>query len=102
MNTKIYVGNLPFESTEDEITEYFSTQGTVKEVNLIIDRETGRAKGFAFVTMGEASEMEDAIRNLDGQDFNGRPLKVNEAKPRENNNGGGNYRRNNDNRDRRY
>ena len=91
MNTKMYVGNLPFESTEDEIREAFAAHGPVEEVAVVMDRDTGRPRGFAFVTMSEREGMEAAISALDGQDFNGRTLTVNEARPRENRGGGGGY-----------
>jgi len=86
---KLYVGNLSFNSTEDDITDAFSAHGTVTSVNLIMDRETGRPRGFAFVEMGSDSEAQSAIQALDGQDLGGRSLKVNLAKPRENRGGGG-------------
>lgn len=90
MGKKLYVGNLPFSETEDSITETFSQCGTVESAKLIIDRETGRSKGFAFVEMSSDEEAQDAISKFDGQEFNGRPLRVNEAKPQEprNNRGG--------------
>jgi RNA recognition motif-containing protein len=81
MSTNIYVGNLPFSATEDEIHELFSTYGTVDSVNLIIDRETGRLRGFGFVEM--ASGGNEAITALDQRDLDGRQLKVNLARPRE-------------------
>ena len=87
----IYVGNLSYRATEQEIEDHFGQYGEVYKVSLISDRETGRARGFGFVEMvregGEA-----AIAALDGQDFQGRNLKVNEAKPREPRGGGGNRR----------
>jgi len=87
----MYVGNLPYEVSEEELQDYFSTHGEVKDVNIVMDRETGRARGFGFVEMVEVSGMEAAIKELDGQEFNGRSLKINEARPRENrdNRGGG-------------
>lgn len=86
---KLYVGNLSFNSTEDDITNAFSAHGTVSSVNLIMDRDTGRPRGFAFVEMGSSSEAQDAIKAMDGQDLGGRNLKVNLSKPRESNGGGG-------------
>lgn len=86
---KLYVGNLSFNSTEDDITDAFSAHGTVTSVNLITDRETGRPRGFAFVEMSTGSEAEAAMQALDGQDLGGRNLKVNVAKPRESRPGGG-------------
>lgn len=80
MAKNIYVGNLPWTSTEDEVREAFSQYGEVHSVNLISDRETGRPRGFGFVEMDNGDE---AIRALDGSDFGGRTIKVNEARPRE-------------------
>jgi RNA recognition motif-containing protein len=90
MGKKLYVGNLPFSETEETITETFSQCGTVESAKLIIDRETGRSKGFAFVEMSSEDEAQEAISKFDGQEMNGRPLRVNEAKPQEprNNRGG--------------
>jgi cold-inducible RNA-binding protein len=88
-NTKMYVGNLPFTITEDELRDAFSAHGAVNEVALVMDRDTGRPRGFGFVTMNDKDGMEAAIRELDGKDFGGRSLTVNEARPRENRGGGG-------------
>ena len=85
---KIYVGNLSFSSTQDSIEGLFSNYGQVEEVALITDRETGRPRGFAFVTMDDGGGKE-AIEALNGQEFEGRTLNVNEARPRENRGGGG-------------
>jgi RNA recognition motif-containing protein len=79
---QIYVGNLPYRSTEDEVRELFAQYGEVKSVKLITDRETGRARGFGFVEM-EDEGASSAIEALDGKEFEGRVLKVNEARPRE-------------------
>jgi len=79
----MYVGNLPFSASEDELRDAFGQFGPVSEVSLVMDRETGRPRGFAFVTMGSKEAMEAAIRGLDGKDFGGRNLTVNEARPRE-------------------
>jgi RNA recognition motif-containing protein len=79
MATNIYVGNLPWSTTEEEVRDAFSQYGEVHSVNLINDRETGRPRGFGFVEMENG---EDAIRALDGTDFGGRTIKVNEARPR--------------------
>ena len=79
----MYVGNLPFEVTEQELRDLFSAHGQVNEVAVVMDRDTGRPRGFAFVTMNDKDGMDAAIRELDGKDFNGRPLNVNEARPRE-------------------
>jgi RNA recognition motif-containing protein len=86
--TKIYVGNLPYSATEDELRELFSAHGEVSSVSLVNDRETGRPRGFGFVEMA-GEEAETAIRALDGSQMGGRTLKVNEARPRENSGGGG-------------
>ncbi len=84
MGTKLYVGNLSYETTEPVIQELFSQTGTVSEVVLIRDPATGRSRGFAFVTMSSAEEAQTAISVNNGKDLEGRPLVVNEAKPREN------------------
>lgn len=81
MAKNIYVGNLPFEATEDEVRAAFSEYGEVMSVNLINDRETGRPRGFGFVEI-EESGADAAIRGLDGKSFGGRNLKVNEARPK--------------------
>ena len=83
MNTKMYVGNLSFDVTESDLHELFGTHGAVSEVSLVMDRETGRPRGFAFITMADKSGMDNAIRDLNGKPFQGRPLTVNEARPRE-------------------
>lgn len=88
MSQKIYVGNLPFSSSERDIEELFATYGEVVSVSLPIDRETGRKRGFGFVEMS-ADDAANAIRNLDGSDLDGRTLKVNEARPRESRGPGG-------------
>ena len=86
--TKIYVGNLPYSATEDELRELFSAHGEVSSVSLVNDRETGRPRGFGFVEM-TGDEAAAAIQALDGSQMGGRTLKVNEARPRENGGGGG-------------
>jgi RNA recognition motif-containing protein len=78
---KIYVGNLPFSATDEEVRQLFEQHGSVLSVNLISDRETGRPRGFGFVEM-EDDDATSAISALDGQDFGGRSLRVNEARPR--------------------
>ena len=85
----MYVGNLSFDSTKQELETLFSQYGTVTDVHLPEDRETGRPRGFAFVTMDSASAMEEAIKGANGHELGGRELKVNEAKPREDRGGGG-------------
>ena len=89
MSSKLYVGNLSFNSTEDDLRELFGRHGTVDSVAVITDRETGRPRGFAFVEMSESSAAQDAIRALDGNDFAGRNIKVNEAQDRRGGGGGG-------------
>lgn len=79
----IYVGNLPYSIEEDEIRSAFAEFGDVESVKIVLDRETGRPRGFAFVRMPNADEGTNAIERLDGADLAGRPLKVNEARPRE-------------------
>jgi RNA recognition motif-containing protein len=79
----IYVGNLSYEVTEDDLSEIFAEYGTVKRVQLPTDRETGRVRGFAFIEMGTEAEETAAIEALDGAEWMGRDLKVNKAKPRE-------------------
>lgn len=82
MSKKIYVGNLPFSATEDEVRDLFSQYGTVESVALISDRETGQPRGFGFVEMGD-DDATKAISALDGSEMGGRNLRVNEARPRE-------------------
>lgn len=79
----IYVGNLSYEVTKDDLSRIFAEYGAVKQVNLPTDRETGRIRGFAFVEMGTETEESAAIEALDGAEWMGRDLKVNKAKPRE-------------------
>lgn len=83
MGTKLYVGNLSYNVTENELQDLFAQHGTVAEVNLMMDRDTGRPRGFAFVTMEAADGAAAAIQNLQGKDLDGRALTVNEARPRE-------------------
>jgi RNA recognition motif-containing protein len=91
----IYVGNLSFDATQDQITEVFAEYGTVSRVSMPTDRETGRPRGFAFVEMENEDQETAAIDALDGAEWMGRDLKVNKARPRENNNrrssGGGGW-----------
>src|SRR6516162_10530026 len=81
MSKSLYVGNLPFGTTADELRETFAQFGTVSRAQVVADRETGRSRGFGFVEMADGAE--EAIANLDGALFQGRNLKVNEARPRE-------------------
>lgn len=89
MNTKLYVGNLSFDATENDLRDMLGAFGTVSEVNLIMDRATGRSRGFAFVTMATPEAAQAAIAALGGKDIKGRTLTVNEARPREERSGGG-------------
>jgi RNA recognition motif-containing protein len=89
LGKKLYVGNLSFSNTEADLKALFERHGAVESVNVIMDRETGRPRGFAFVEMSEGSAAQDAIRALDGTDFGGRTIKVNEAQERQ---GGGGSR----------
>jgi RNA recognition motif-containing protein len=89
LGKKLYVGNLPFSASEGEIKELFERHGAVDKVSVITDRETGRPRGFAFVEMREASDADAAIQALDGRDFGGRTLRVNEAQDRRGGGGGG-------------
>ena len=83
MESKLYVGNLSYDTTEDSLREKFSEAGTVVAVDVIKDRDTGRMKGFAFITMNNQEEAETAIRLLNGKMLDNREIKVNIAKPRE-------------------
>jgi hypothetical protein len=89
MNTKMYVGNLPFSASDSDIRELFSQYGTVSDIFLPMDRESGRPRGFAFVTMDTPEAMQAVITALNGQEFQGRKLGINEARPREERPGGG-------------
>jgi RNA recognition motif-containing protein len=92
MNTKLYVGNLPYETTETDLQTLFSATGEVSTINIVRDRATGQARGFAFVEMSDAESAQRAISQLDKHEFGGRNLTVNEAKPmpaRSNGGGGG-------------
>jgi RNA recognition motif-containing protein len=89
----IYVGNLSYEATKEDLTTVFAEYGTVSRVSLPSDRETGRPRGFAFVEMGSETEEAKAIESLDGAEWMGRELKVNKARPRENNRSGAGNRR---------
>jgi len=83
MGTKLYVGNLSFNTTENELQELFAQAGAVQEVTLMQDKFTGKSRGFAFVTMGSEQDAQNAISKFNGQTIEGRPLTVNEARPRE-------------------
>ena len=84
MSKKLYVGNLPYTATDAELTEVFSKVGQVESANVLMDKMTGRSRGFGFVTMPNDEEAENAINTLNGTDMGGRKLTVNEAKPLEN------------------
>ncbi len=89
MSKKLYVGNLTYAVTSDDLQQMFEQYGSVRSAQVMIDRETGRSRGFGFVEMSNDAEAEAAISNLDGTDNNGRRLTVNEAKPRVSGGGGG-------------
>ena len=89
MSTKLYVGNLSFNTSTEDLEKMFSEFGTVQSTNIIEDRETGRSRGFAFVELSSKEEAQNAISSLNGKEIDGRELTVNEAKPREERSGGG-------------
>jgi RNA recognition motif-containing protein len=93
MNSKLFVGNLSFNVTENQLQDAFAAHGTVLETNLMMDRATGRPRGFAFITMSTAEEAKSAISAMNGTELDGRSLTVNEAKPREERPSGGGERR---------
>jgi RNA recognition motif-containing protein len=88
MSTKLYVGNLAFQTTNQELQQLFGQAGTVQSASVVEDRDTGRSRGFAFVEMSSEEEATSAIEQFNGKEVGGRALKVNEAKPRENRGGG--------------
>ena len=87
----IYVGNLPYTATEEDVTGLFAAYGPVERVKIITDRETGRSKGFAFVTIGDQAQLNAAIEALNGYDYQGRALRVNASEPKEARPSGGGY-----------
>ena len=89
MGKKLYVGNLTYEVTDSQLEQMFAAHGAVQSAQVIMDRDTGRSKGFGFVEMGNDQEAQAAIQALNGKQVDGRSLTVNEAKPRENRGGGG-------------
>jgi len=91
---KLYVGNLSFETTENDLQDLFEQHGTVNEVHLVMDRMTGKSRGFAFVTMNDDEQAKAALSATNGKELNGRALNVNEARPREERGGGGGGRPN--------
>ena len=88
---KLYVGNLSFETTENDLQDLFEQHGEVNETRLMMDRMTGKSRGFAFVTMNDKAQAESAMAALNGHELNGRALNVNEARPREDRPGRGSY-----------
>ena len=91
MGKKLYIGNLSYDVSSSDLEAMLSPHGTVQSAEVIMDRDTGRSKGFGFVEMDSDAEAQAAIAALDGQDQGGRAIKVNEAKPREPRSGGGGY-----------
>jgi len=89
MNNKLYVGNLPFSATEADISQVFSSVGQVTRTTIVMDRETQRPRGFAFVEMSSAAEADDAVAKLQGSSLGGRSIQVSIARPREERSGGG-------------
>lgn len=89
MNNKLFVGNLSFNTTENDLQDAFAAHGTVTEANLMTDRATGRPRGFGFITMSSPEEAQKAIDALNGANLDGRSITVNEARPREERSGGG-------------
>jgi cold-inducible RNA-binding protein len=85
---KLYVGNLSFETTENDLQDLFEQHGAVNEVHLMMDRVTGKSRGFAFVTMNDDAQAKAAMSATNGKELNGRALRIDEARPRENNAGG--------------
>ena len=91
MGRRLYIGNLPFDVNEDELRTMLSAHGPVNEINVVMDKFSGRARGFAFATMNTQESATAAIQALNGKDWKGRALTVNEARPREERSGGGGY-----------
>ena len=89
MGNKLYVGNLSFRVTSEDLQEHFASAGAVESANVVIDRETGRSRGFGFVEMGSDDDANNAIAQFNGQEYDGRNLVVNEARPREDRGYGG-------------
>jgi RNA recognition motif-containing protein len=89
MGNKLYVGNLSFRVTSEDLQEHFATAGPVESANVVIDRETGRSRGFGFVEMASDDDANNAIAQFNGQEYDGRNMVVNEARPREEGRGGG-------------
>jgi cold-inducible RNA-binding protein len=91
MSNKLYVGNLSFRVTSEDLQEHFATAGAVESANVVIDRETGRSRGFGFVEMATEDDANNAIAQFNGSEYDGRSMVVNEARPREDRGGGGGY-----------
>lgn len=89
MSTKLYVGNLSFRVTSEDLQEHFTTAGEVQSANVVMDRETGRSRGFGFVEMASEDAATNAIAQFNGTEYDGRNMVVNEARPREDRSGGG-------------
>ena len=89
MSNKLYVGNLSFRVTSEDLQDYFAAAGAVESANVVFDRETGRSRGFGFVEMATEDEANNAIAQFNGQEYDGRNMVVNEARPREDRAGGG-------------
>jgi cold-inducible RNA-binding protein len=89
MGNKLYVGNLSYRVTSEDLQEHFGTAGSVQSANVVFDRETGRSRGFGFVEMGSDDEASAAVAQFNGQEYDGRSLVVNEARPRDDRGGGG-------------
>ena len=85
----IYIGNLPYSTSEDDLRDLFAAHGEVSSVNIIVDRDSGRSKGFGFVEMPDKAQAESAINAINQSDVSGRSVRVNEARPRNDNRGGG-------------
>jgi RNA recognition motif-containing protein len=89
MGTRLFVGNLSYQTTEEDLRQFFSGAGAVASVSVVTERETGRSKGFAFVEMANEADAQKAISQLNGQNLGGRTVRVDMAQPRENRGGGG-------------
>jgi len=89
MSNKLYVGNLSFRVTSEDLQDYFASAGAVESANIVMDRETGRSRGFGFVEMASEDAANNAIAQFNGQEYDGRNMVVNEARPREDRGGGG-------------
>ncbi len=89
MSNKLYVGNLSFRVTSEDLQEHFAAAGTVNSANVVFDRETGRSRGFGFVEMASEDDANNAIAQFNGQEYDGRNMVVNEARPRDDRGGGG-------------